>query len=190
MKVYRDLSFEKEDIIFKSKKEFIDMMDKIDNKIDNIEDTKNILIKIKDKVSKNIQSIFDKIFIKLPDDPQLRLAHLNKVDAEMDNALDFVWNKICRENEISSKKINRDKHKAFDRYISNKLQLLERVERLLSDIISEIEDRLNMICRDLNYSDIYKMGIDKLDLINNKLNHIMRQSKKGLRNIISLKDIQ
>ena len=68
--------------------------------------------------------------------------------------------------------------------------MLERVERLLSDIISEIEDRLNMICRDLNYSDIYKMGIDKLDLINNKLNHIMRQSKKDLRNIISLKDIQ
>ena len=47
MKVHRDLSFEKEDIIFKSKNEFIDMLDKIDNKIYNIEDIKIIFIKLK-----------------------------------------------------------------------------------------------------------------------------------------------
>ena len=74
MKVYIDLSFKKEDIIFKNKKEFIDMLDKVNNKTNNITNIKTEIIKIKDKVSKNIQSIFDKIFIKLPDDPQLRLA--------------------------------------------------------------------------------------------------------------------
>ena len=40
MKVYRDLSFEKEDIIFKNKKEFIDMLDKVNNKINSITDIK------------------------------------------------------------------------------------------------------------------------------------------------------
>ena len=186
--MFRDSS-SKDETILKTKKDNIDMINKANNKIDNIEDINKILIKIKDKVSKNIQSIFDKVFIKLPDDPQLRLAYLNKGDAEMDDALNFVWNKFCK-NKIRSKKINRDKYKDFDRYIRNKLELLERVEGLLIDIIREIEDKLNMICRDLIYNDKYKMSIDKLHLINNKLDQIMGQPKKGLRNIISLKDIQ
>ena len=99
-------------------------------------------------------------------------------------------NKICRKNKISSKKINRDKHKDIDSYVSNKLDLLERVYALLCDIIREIEYKINMIRRDLIYRDMYKMGIDELHLINSKLNEIMRQSKKDLRNIISLADLQ
>ena len=47
-----------------------------------------------------------------------------------------------------------------------------------------------MIRRDLIYKDMYKMDIDKLHLINSKLNEIMRRSKKDLRNIISLDDLQ
>ena len=43
MKTYRDLSFEKEDIIFKNKKKFIDMLDKVNNKINIITDTKKRL---------------------------------------------------------------------------------------------------------------------------------------------------
>ena len=66
------------------------MLDKVNNKTNNITNIKIEIIKIKDKLSKNIQSIFNKISIKLPDDPQLRLAYLNKVIAEMDDALNFV----------------------------------------------------------------------------------------------------
>ena len=99
-------------------------------------------------------------------------------------------NKICRKNKISSKKINRDKHKDIDSYVSNKLDLFERVYALLCNIIREIEYKINMICRDLIYRDMYKMNIDELHLINSKLNEIMRQSKKDLRNIISLADLQ
>ena len=188
MKVYGDLSFKKEDIIFKIKKEFIDMLDKINNKIKIITDIKIEIIKIKDKVSKNIQSIFDKIFIKFPDDPQLRLAYLNKVDAEMDDALNFVCNKLCKENKIRSEKINRDKHKDFGRYIGNKLELLERVERLLRDIISEIENKINMIHKDLDKA--HNKGINKLHLINDKLKEIMRQLKKDIINRFSSIDLQ
>ena len=188
MKVHRDLSFEKEDIIFKSKKEFVDMLDKVNNKINNITNTKIEIIKIKDELSKNIQLIFNKIFIILPDDPQLRLAYLNKVDAEMDDALNFVWNKFCKENKIRSKKINRDKQKDLDRYVSNKLELRERVERLLSDIVSEIENKINMIHKDLYKA--YNKGINEVHLTNSKLSEFMRQLKKDIINRISSTDLQ
>ena len=47
-----------------------------------------------------------------------------------------------------------------------------------------------MIRRDLIYRDMHKMDIDELHLINSKLTKIMKQSKKDLRNIISLEDLQ
>ena len=106
----------------------------------------------------------------------------------MDDALNFVWNKFCKENKIRSKKINRDKHKGFDRYVSNKLELLERVERLLTDIISEIENKINMIHKDLY--KVYNKGINELHLTNSKLSEFMRQLKKDIINRISSTDLQ
>ena len=38
-----------------------------------------------------------------------------------------------------------------------------------------------MISRDLIYRDRYKMDIDELNLVNSKLNEIMRQSKKRIK---------
>ena len=60
---------------------------------------------------------------------------------------------------------------------------------LLCDIISEIENKMDMIYEDMNHKNIFKKGIDNLHFINSKLNEIMRQSKKDLRNIISLADL-
>ena len=174
--------------VFKIKKEYMDMIDKIYDKMSNINDVINIIKKINDELKKNIESIREIIF-KLSDDSRLRQVEINTINAKIDDALNFVWNKICRKNKISSKKINRDKHKDIDSYVSNKLDLLERVYPLLYNII-EMEDKINMICRDLIYRDMYKMGIDELRLINSKLNEINRQSKKDLRNIISLDDLQ
>ena len=165
------------------------MVDKVNNKINNMKDINKIIREIRYEVGKNIQSILE-IMYKLRYGPQLGKADLNNIDAKIDDALNFVWNKICRENKISSEKINRDKHKDFDSYLSNKLDLLKRVYALLWDIISEMEDKIKMIRRDLIYRDMYKMGIDELHLINSKLNEIMRQSKKDSRNIISLDDLQ
>ena len=175
--------------VFKIKKEYMDMIDKIYDKMSNINDVINIIKKINDELKKNIESIREIIF-RLSDDSRLRQVEINTINAKIDDALNFVWNKICRKNKISSKKINRDKHKDIDSYVSNKLDLLERVYALLCDIIREIEYKINMIRRDLIYRDMYKMGIDELHLINSKLNEIMRQSKKNLRNIISLDDQQ
>ena len=186
--MFRDLS-SKDEIILKTKTEIIDMVDKVNNKINNMKDIEKIITVIKYEVRKNIQSIF-KIMYRLRYDPQLRQAELNNVVAKIDDALNFVWNKIFRTNKISSKKINRDKHKDIDSYVSNTLDLLERMDALLCDIIKEIKYKINTIRRDLIYRDMYKMDIDELHLINTKLNEIMRQSKKDLRNIISLDDLQ
>ena len=163
------------------------MLDKVNNKINIITDIKKELKRINDKVNKNIQQIYERIFFKLPDDPKLRQADLNKIDAKIDDALNFVWNKICGKNKISSKKINKDKYKDFDRYVSNKLDLLERVDKLLYDIINEIENKVNKVNKDLYKA--YKKGIDKIHLANSKLSEFMRQLKKGIRNIISLADL-
>ena len=80
---------------------------------------------------------------------------------------------ICRKKK-SSKKINRD----------NKLKLLERVNKLLYDIIDEIEDKVNKANKDLYKA--HKKGVNKIHLANSKLSEFMRQLKKDIKNIISL----
>ena len=64
--------------------------------------------------------------------------------------------------------------------------MLERVERLLSDIIREIEDKFNMICKVYNNSK----GIDEVHLTNSKLNEFMRKLKKDIINRLSSTDLQ
>ena len=94
---------------------------------------------------------------------------------------------MWKKNKISSKKINRDKYKDFDRYVSNKLKLLERVDKLLNDIINEIENKVNKANE--NVYKAYKKGIDKIHLANSKLSKFMRQLKKDIKKIISLADL-
>ena len=48
----------------------------------------------------------------------LRLVELNKVDAIIDEALNVAGNEICGKNRISPEKINVDKHKDIDGYVS------------------------------------------------------------------------
>ena len=100
-----------------------------------------------------------------------------------------MWNKIHKKNRISSENINRDKSKDIDEHIiSNKLKLLVRMNSSINNIISEIKNKTKMIYKDMY--KFYEEGIDQIYLINDKLNKIMRQSNKDLRNIISLADLQ
>ena len=171
-----------DETIFKTKKEYIDMLDKVNNKINNINDANKIIAKRNDEFKKKIESIY-KSMLKLHNNSRLRQVELNMIDVKIDDALNFAWNKIIRE------KINRDKHKGIDEYvISNKLNLLERVYDSINYIISGIENKINIIYKDMY--EVYEKGIDKLRLINDKVNEIMRQSNKDLRNIISLEDLQ
>ena len=74
------------------------MLDKIHDKINNMTDVNNIIIKINDELKKNIVLIHEIIF-KLSDDSRLRQVEINKIDAKIDDALNFVWNKIYRKIE-------------------------------------------------------------------------------------------
>ena len=179
--MFRDLSF-KDETILKTNKEYEDMLDKINNKINNITDVNKIITKIIDELKKTIKLIYEIIF-KLSDDSRLRQVELNTIDATIDYTLNFLWNKIYRKNRINSEKINRDKHKDIDEHIiSNKLELLERMDNSINDIISEIKNKTKMI-----YIKLYKAserGNNILHLINGELNEIMIQLKQNLKKIL------
>ena len=83
--------------VFKFKKEYMDMVDKIYDKVNNISDVIKIILKINDELKKNIESICEIIF-KLSDDLRLGQVQINTINAKIDDALSFVWNKIYRKN--------------------------------------------------------------------------------------------
>ena len=96
----------------KTETEDKDILDKINNKIDIINELNNGLTKIKAEVTKKIELIYesmcelqDEIY---SDDSWLRLVELEKIDAIIDEALNAVWNMICGENRISAEEIKID----------------------------------------------------------------------------------
>ena len=83
--------------LFKPKKEYRDMIDKVYDKMNNINDVITTIKKINDELKKNIESVREIIF-KLPDDSLLTQVEVNTINAIIDDALNFVCNKICRKN--------------------------------------------------------------------------------------------
>ena len=167
--------------IFKPKKEYIDLLDKINNKINNITDVKKIIKKIKDELNDKIVSIYEIIF-NLSNDSRLRQDELNKVDAIIDDTLNFIYNNIYRKN------INRDKQKDIDEYaLSNRLEFLETMFSSINNKISKIEDKIDMIHYDMYTED--GEGIDKLHSIYDKLKEFMTQLKQDLKKIFSFADL-
>ena len=123
------------------------------------------------------------------DDSWLRLVELNKIDAIIDEALNVVGNEICGKNRISPEKINIDKHKDIDGYVSkltdvinNKIELVNRMCESIDHVISEIKNETNVI--DEKIHKVSEMDNDTLHLINGKLKKIMNQSRKNLSKIV------
>ena len=94
------------------------MLDKVNNKINNITDANKIITKVNAKVKKKIELINKSSLFVLQKASCLRLAELNKIDAIIDDALNLIWNMIYKKNRISSNKINIDKHEDIDGYVS------------------------------------------------------------------------
>ena len=169
-----------------------DILDQINNKVDIINKINKRLAKIKIKIAKKVELIYgsmcelqDEIY---SDDSWLRLAELNKIDAITDEALNVVRNEICGKNRISPEKINIDKHKDIDGYVSkltdvinNKIELLNRMDEAIDHVMSEIKNKTNMI--DEKIHRVSEMDNDTLHLIDDKLNEIITQSRKKLRKI-------
>ena len=133
-----------------------DTLDKVNNKIRTINKINEGLAKVKVKVTKKTELIYealhelqDEIYI---DDSWLRLIELNKIDAIIDEALNVVWNLICGKNRINPEKIKIDKHKDIDGYVSkltdvinNKIELVNRMCESIDHVMSEIKNETNMI---------------------------------------------
>ena len=118
--------------VFKLKKEYIDMRKKMDDKLDNIEEVIDIFVKMNDKLKKNV-SYINLMLLGLFDESQL----IYKINAKIDDTLNFVYNEIYRKNRknrknrISSNKVN-----------INKLKLLERMSDSSYDMIREALDKI------------------------------------------------
>ena len=164
--------------VFKLKKEYIDMRDKMDDKMNNITDVNKIIIEINDELKKNIELIHEVLF-NLSGDLRLRQVEINTINAKIDDALNFVCNKIYRKNRknrISSKRINLDK-----------LELLERMYISTNDMICDIKNKLLMINLDMYL--LYEKDIDKVHLINSEIKKIMIHLKQNLKKIFSVEDL-
>ena len=106
----------------RNKTEDKNMLDKINNKIDIINELNNGLTKIKAEVTKKIKLIYDSMCELqdevYSDDSWLRLVELEKIDAIIDEALNVVWNMVRGKKRINPEKIMIDKHKGIDGYVS------------------------------------------------------------------------
>ena len=176
-----------------TKTEDKDILDKINNKIDTINKINKGLEKVKVKVRKKAELIYeamcelqDEIYC---DDSWLRLVELDKIDAVIDEALNIVWNEIYGENRISPEEIKIDKHKDIDGYVSkltdvinNKIELVNRMYESIDHVMSEIKNEANMI--DEKIHKVSEMDNDTLHLISGKLEEIMKQSRKNLEKIV------
>ena len=95
-----------------------------------------------------ICSLMKELKDDLYDDSWLRLAELNKINALLDESLDYVWKMVYGVNrekyEIDS--IDKDKHKDIDGYVSmhtnimnDKLELVSSLGELFDTIMVEVQ---------------------------------------------------
>ena len=121
-------------------KDVIDKIDETDDMIeDMIEDNKertrhldmtnkqidhiSLLARIRNDFSKNIEEIcrlMDELHDEIySDDSWLRLVELNKINVLLDEVLDYVWKTFYDKNREKHERINIDKYKDIDGYVSN-----------------------------------------------------------------------
>ena len=170
------------------------MLDKINNKISTINKTNEGLAKIKADVTKKLNLIYeamtelqDEIY---SDDSWLRLVELDKIDAIIEETFNIVWKMLYEnKNRINPEKILIDKHKDFERYVSEFTDLINHRTELLNDmceaidhVMSEINNETNMI--DEKIHKVCEMDNDTLHWIDDKLNEIMTRSRKKIRLIL------
>ena len=155
--------------------------DKINKKIDHV----NLLARIRNDFSKNVEEICglmnelhdDEIHC---DDSWLRLVELNKINVLLDEALDYVSKTFYDKNREKHGMINIDKHKDIGGYVSkytnivnDKLELVHRIGEFLDSAMIEIQNEVYMINDVKQKAD--EIDIDTLELIHNALVKILKK---------------
>ena len=109
-----------------------------------------------------------------------------KIKDTLDNALNVIWYEICEKNRINSNIINIDKYNDIDGYVSKltdviniEIQLINKTGETINHIKHEINSKTNMINEIIHKASV--MDNDTLHLIDDKLDKIIRQTRKKIK---------
>ena len=127
-------------------------LDMINKQIDHV----NLLARIRNGFSKNVEEIcrlMNELHSEIySGDSWLRLVELNKINVLLDEALDYVWKIIYGKNREKHERINIDKYKDIDGYVSkytnivnDKLELVNRIGEILDCAMIEVQNEVDMI---------------------------------------------
>ena len=180
---------------------YVDIEEKEDNKerttyldkINNLIDQENLLAETRNDFSKNVDDVCmlmnelqDEIY---SDDSWLRLVELNKINVLLDDSLDYVWKTIYGGNREKHEKINIDKNKDIDGYVSkytdivnDKLELVNRIGELLDGVINDIQNEAGMID---NMKQAREIDTGRLKSIHNTLATILKRWRDIILEIIN-----
>ena len=127
-----------DDSIFKPTKEYLDMYNKISNKIDVINNLNGKIVEIKTKLKKNLSYI---------DDSQLKY----KIKAKIEDKLSFIWFEIYkkkRKNIISSLEVNHEVNQFISLFnkCTSSISFLYNKECLLTNINNLLNIRCVISC--------------------------------------------
>ena len=167
--------------VFKPRKEYIDMQDKMDDKIYSIIDLIKIIEKINYKLKKNVSYVNSYInlsFFVLLDDSKL----IYKINAKIDHTLNFVWNEIYRK-----KRINRKNRISSNEVKINKLKFLERIRDLSYDIMHETFGKILIFSTKMFI--LYEKDMDEVHLVHSKIKKFMIQLKQNLKKIFDKENL-
>ena len=113
-------------------------------------------------------------------DSWLRLVGLNKINVLLDEALDYVWKTIYDKNREKHERINVDKYKDIDGYVTkyanivnNKLELVNRIGEILDSAMIEVENEVDMI-NEMKQKEC-EIDIETLKLMHQTLAKILKK---------------
>ena len=102
-----------------------------------------------------------------------------------------MWYEIYEKNRISSNTINIDKYNDIDGYVSkltdvinNEIQLINKIGETINHIRHEINNKTNMVNEIIHKASV--MDNDTLHLIDDKLDKIIRQTRKKLKSCLKI----
>ena len=145
-------------------------LDKTNEQIDQV----NLLAKTRNDFSKNVEETYslmnelqDEIY---DDDLWSRLVELNKINALLDDSLEYVWRMVYDDISEKHEKIDIDKDKDIDGYVSvytdiindNKLEVVNGIGKLLDTFMAELHNVIEMVRETDNDSLIYDILTENL----------------------------
>ena len=165
-------------------------LDKINKQVDHV----NLLARIRNDFSKNVEEIcrlMNELHSEIySDDSWLRLVELNKINMLLDETLDYVWKTLYDENRENHERINIDKYKDIDGYVSkytnivnDKLELVNKIGEILDCTMIEVQNEVDMINEvKQKESDI---DIETLNLMHEALAKIFKKWRDIVLEIIN-----